>query len=97
MVQIHGNNQEQKIGPFRRSGQKSGWHSNHQGGQSGGFWKISVHGEQLCRQVNFFRINSLLRMLPDIFFIFIFETTYASIGNRHFFHYIMSLSGLPKL
>ena len=59
MVQIHGNNQEQKTGPFRRSGQKSGWHFNHQGGQSGGFWKISVHGEQLCRQVNSFHINSL--------------------------------------
>ena len=59
MVQIHGNNQEQKTGPFRRSGQKSGWHSNNQGGQSRGFWKIPVHGEQLCRQVNSFHINSL--------------------------------------
>ncbi len=56
MVQIHGNNQEQKTGPFRRSSQKSGWHTNHQGGQSGGFWKISVHGEQLSRQVNSFHI-----------------------------------------
>ena len=70
MVQIHGNNQEQKTGPFRRSGQKSGWHFNHQGGQSRGFWKISVHGEQLCRQVNSFDFSYQffdLTMIPDIF------------------------------